>query len=54
MGLKLDKPVCDVSEVQELQIGGAFEVDESNSRALEVFRGCRVQLSGTLGILFTG
>ena len=53
-GLQMDGPVCGVNEIQLLQGGGAFEVDESNAHALEVFRGCRVTVQGPLGIPGTG
>jgi len=54
-GLQLDTPVCGVDkEIQLLQGGGAFEVDESNAQALEVFRGCRATVQGPLGIPGTG
>ncbi len=54
-GLQLDSPVCGVDkEIQLLQGGGAFEVDEGNAYAIEVFRGCRVTVRGALGIPGTG
>jgi hypothetical protein len=54
-GLQLDAPVCgEDKEIQLLQGGGAFEVDEGNAHAIEVFRGCRVTVHGPLGIPGTG
>ena len=54
-GLQLDTPVCGVDkEIQLLQGGGAFEVDEGNAHEIEVFRGCRVTVHGPLGIPGTG
>ncbi len=54
-GLQLDTPVCgEDKEIQLLQGGGAFEVDEGNAYAIEVFRGCRVTVQGPLGIPGTG
>jgi len=52
--LVLDTPTCGQSSVQLLQGGGAFEVDEGNAHAVEVFRGCRVTVDGPLGIPGTG
>jgi hypothetical protein len=54
-GLQLDAPVCgEDKEIQLLQGGGAFEVDEGNAHGIEVFRGCRVTVHGPLGIPGTG
>jgi hypothetical protein len=53
-GLQLDAPVCGEKEIQLLQGGGAFEVDEGNAHAIEVFRGCVVTVHGPLGIPGTG
>jgi len=54
-GLQLDAPVCGVDkEIQLLQGGGAFEVDEGNAQAIEVFRSCRVTVQGPVGIPGTG
>jgi hypothetical protein len=52
--LVLDSPTCRQSSVQLLQGGGAFEVDEGNAHAIEVFRGCHVTVEGPLGIPGTG
>ena len=53
-GLQPDAPVCGEKEIQLLQGGGAFEVDEGNAHAIETFRGCRVTVQGPLGIPGTG
>jgi hypothetical protein len=53
-GLQLDKPVCGLTEIQLLQGGGAFEVDESNAHLIETYRGCSVTVQGALGIPGTG
>lgn len=52
--LVLDSPVCGQNSIQLLQGGGAFEVDEGNARAIEVFRGCHVSVEGPMGIPGTG
>jgi len=52
-GLQLTKPVCGSHEVQLLKSGG-FEVDEANAREIETFRGCKVTVTGPLGIPGTG
>lgn len=53
-GLQLDTSVCGETEIQLLQGGGAFEVDESNAHQIEIYRGCRVTVHGSLGIPGTG
>jgi len=53
--LQPDKPVCEQTSIQLLDGGGgAFEVDEGNSRHIETLRGCRITVNGPLGIPGTG
>jgi hypothetical protein len=54
LSLELDAPVCGTEQIQLLEGGGGFEVDEGNSHSFEVFRGCRVTVIGTLGLPGTG
>jgi len=53
-GLQLVTPICGLQEIQLLQGGGAFEVDESNAQEIETYRGCKVTVQGPLGIPGTG
>jgi len=53
-GLQLSAPVCGVKEIQLLQGGGAYEVDEGNAQTIERYRGCNVTVEGPLGIPGTG
>src|ERR1700722_4873803 len=48
LSLELDAPVCGSKQIQ------LVEFDEGDSHSFEVFRGCRVTVSGKLGIPGTG
>lgn len=53
--LKPAQEVCGNTSVQLLEGGGgAFEADEGNSLAMERLRGCRVTVTGKVGIPATG
>jgi len=53
LGLKLDEPICGVTEVQVFS-GSGSNYDDGLEKLLEQERGCRVWLTGPLGIPMTG